>query len=135
MNIDLLGYGFKGNWNSNLAMAYAYQHIKKDMRVQSTSVSQYNSFRKCIHHTAHYTMLICFLLITVNWKSHLPLSYLPIIILTTSFIFAPFPTCPKKKDFFPRTSKAGTTWSYRAYKDWTKKIKLTQDQHTQVQVV
>ena len=40
--------------------------------------------------------------------------YLPIIMLTTSFIFAPFPTCPKKKDFFPKTSKAGTASSYNA---------------------
>nr|GMD73193.1 hypothetical protein Iba_chr12fCG15980 [Ipomoea batatas] len=34
---------------------------------------------------------------------------LPITMLTTSFIFAPFPTCPRKKDFFPKTSKAGST--------------------------
>lgn len=34
-------------------------------------------------------------------------------MLTTSFIFAPFPTFPKKKDFFPMTSKAGSASSYR----------------------
>ena len=40
--------------------------------------------------------------------------YLPIIMLTTSFIFAPFPTCPRKKDFFPKTSKNGIASSYNA---------------------
>lgn len=113
---------FKGN--INLAMAYAYQHIEKGMRVQSTFVSQYNSFWKRIHHTAH-----SFIHNNVRLKSfqthkkhkNSTANYLPIIILTTSFIFAPFPIFPKKKDFFPRTSKAGTTWSYRSYKDSTKK--------------
>lgn len=40
--------------------------------------------------------------------------YLPIIMLTTSFIFAPFPTSPKKNALFPKTSKAGTISLYSA---------------------
>ena len=51
-------------------------------------------------------------------------TYLPIIMLTTSFIFAPFPTCPRKKDFFPKTSKNGIASSYNAciYKQWYDEI-------------
>lgn len=36
-------------------------------------------------------------------------------MLTTSFIFAPFPISPKKNDFFPITSNAGIAKSYSAY--------------------
>lgn len=34
---------------------YSHQYIKKSMRVQSTSVSQYKPFTECIHHTAKST--------------------------------------------------------------------------------
>lgn len=40
--------------------------------------------------------------------------YLSITTLSTSFIFAPFPTCPKKKGFFPQTSKASSASLYSA---------------------
>lgn len=46
-----------------------------------------------------------------SWNKY----YLPIIMLTASFILAPLPTGPKKKDLFPNTSKAGTASSYNAY--------------------
>jgi hypothetical protein len=39
-------------------------------------------------------------------------SHLPMIMLTTSFIFAPFPISPRKNDFFPGTSNAGTIPPY-----------------------
>ena len=41
--------------------------------------------------------------------------YLPIVMLTTSFILAPLPTFPRKKDFFPNTSNTGRAASYNAY--------------------
>uniref|UniRef100_A0A0A9FY58 Uncharacterized protein n=1 Tax=Arundo donax TaxID=35708 RepID=A0A0A9FY58_ARUDO len=34
------------------------------------------------------------------------------IMLTTSFILAAFPISPRKNDFFPSTSNAGTISSY-----------------------
>lgn len=42
--------------------------------------------------------------------------YLPIIMFTISFILAPFPTCPRKNDLFPKTSKAGIDSSKSDFK-------------------
>lgn len=47
-----------------------------------------------------------------QWRNN---SHLPMTMLTTSFIFAPFPISPRKNDFFPSTSNAGIIPSYNGW--------------------